>query len=294
MSQSEARAWWADVEHLRERLDGAAHPSLVAIGSDDHAPAPAARPARRTVQITGRGAPAPAVTPRHLVEVPRPLSSAPARRRSAPRVAERAAHRPDRIAMWAVLLGLALVLVAVTSANAATSLGDRTLHVPMKGRDVRVLQQELVDLGLLSTSPTAYYGRLTRSAVRDFQRSRCLTADGIAGPATVAALRNGAPRCARRGAGARLRSRVVTWYGPGLFGRRTACGKRLTRRLVGVAHRTLPCGTRIRFERDGHIVEARVVDRGPHAAGVQYDLTWATARALGVLGAGRVAVRASR
>ena len=45
--------------------------------------------------------------------------------------------------MWAVLLGLALVLVAATSAHAATSLGDRTLHVPMKGHDVRTLQQEL-------------------------------------------------------------------------------------------------------------------------------------------------------
>ena len=92
----------------------------------------------------------------------------------------------------------------------------------------------------------------------------------------------------------RLRSRVVTWYGPGLFGRRTACGKRLTSSLIGVAHRTLPCGTRVRFERGGRSVVARVVDRGPHAAGVQYDLTWAAARALGVLGAGRAAVRASR
>jgi hypothetical protein len=196
--------------------------------------------------------------------------------------------------MWAVLLGLALVLVAATSANAATSLGDRTLHVPMKGRDVRVLQKQLVGLGLLSAAPTGYYGRLTRRAVRRYQRLRCLTADGIAGPATVASLRSGAPRCSSADDDDSLRSSVVTWYGPGLFGRRTACGKRLTRRLLGVAHRTLPCGTRVRFERAGRTVTARVVDRGPHTDGVDYDLTWAAARELGVLGAGRVAVQASR
>ncbi len=46
-------------------------------------------------------------------------------------------------------------------------------------------------------------------------------------------------------------SAEMTWYGPGFYGNRTACGERLTRPfgpgtgLVGVAHKTLPCGTRI-------------------------------------------------
>ena len=35
----------------------------------------------------------------------------------------------------------------------------------------------------------------------------------------------------------------ISWYGPGLYGNGTACGQRLTKGLVGVAHRTLPCGT---------------------------------------------------
>ena len=192
-------------------------------------PAPVAAPAaaarRRTVTITGRGAPAPAITPRHLVEVPQPGEDAvTARAPKAPRALGRVTHRPDRIAMWAVLLGFALVLAATASAHAATSLGDRTLHVPMRGHDVRTLQKELGKVGLLSAAPTAYYGPLTRSAVRRFQRSRCLEADGIAGPATIAALRRGAARCARADGAEELRSRVVTWYGPGLYGRRTACG----------------------------------------------------------------------
>src|SRR5258705_1440784 len=34
-----------------------------------------------------------------------------------------------------------------------------------------------------------------------------------------------------------FRSTVATWFGPGFFGRGTACGQRLTHRLLRVAHR---------------------------------------------------------
>jgi hypothetical protein len=78
----------------------------VALDSDVErvaAPAPAAR---RTVQITGR----PVAAPR-LVEVER--------RRPGRRPAERVGPRPDRIAMYAVLLAFFLILVAATSSHAA-------------------------------------------------------------------------------------------------------------------------------------------------------------------------------
>jgi len=67
----------------------------------------------------------------------------------------------------------------------------------------------------------------------------------------------------------------VSWYGPGFYGNRTACGQRLTRGLIGVAHKTLPCGTRIVFRNpsNGRTVTAAVVDRGPYVAGRQWDLT---------------------
>src|SRR3954447_24680051 len=70
-------------------------------------------PARRTVQITGRTVAAPPL-PR-LVEVER--------RRPARRPVERVGRRPDRIAMWAVVLGFFLILVAATSSNAAVPAG---------------------------------------------------------------------------------------------------------------------------------------------------------------------------
>ncbi len=67
-------------------------------------------PARRTVQITGRTVAGPSL-PR-LVEVER--------RRPARSPAERVGPRPDRVALWAVLLGFFLILVAATSSHAAT------------------------------------------------------------------------------------------------------------------------------------------------------------------------------
>ncbi|MCW3047837.1 MAG: hypothetical protein JWO74_2121 [Solirubrobacterales bacterium] len=74
----------------------------------------------------------------------------------------------------------------------------------------------------------------------------------------------------------------ATWYGPGLYGRRTACGSVLTDRLLGVAHRTLPCGTPVTLFHDGRSVTVPVVDRGPFGDGASYDLTQATAEQLGL------------
>jgi rare lipoprotein A (peptidoglycan hydrolase) len=67
----------------------------------------------------------------------------------------------------------------------------------------------------------------------------------------------------------------VSWYGPGFYGKRTACGLAMTETLVGVAHRTLPCGTRITFRNpaNGRTVTAAVVDRGPYVTGRRWDLT---------------------
>jgi len=74
----------------------------------------------------------------------------------------------------------------------------------------------------------------------------------------------------------------ATWYGPGFFGRRTACGQTMSRSLRGVAHRTLPCGTNVEIYRAGRRTSAPVVDRGPYANGAHYDLTQATAREVGL------------
>ena len=66
----------------------------------------------------------------------------------------------------------------------------------------------------------------------------------------------------------------ISWYGPGFYGNRTACGVVvLQRETIGVAHRTLPCGTRVTFRYNGKTVVTRVIDRGPYVAGRIFDLT---------------------
>jgi rare lipoprotein A (peptidoglycan hydrolase) len=71
---------------------------------------------------------------------------------------------------------------------------------------------------------------------------------------------------------------LASWYPPvGL----TACGQELTAYTLGVANLSLPCGTRVTLRYHHRTLSVRVIDRGPYVAGRDYDLTWATKRALG-------------
>ena len=74
----------------------------------------------------------------------------------------------------------------------------------------------------------------------------------------------------------------VSWYGPGFYGKRTACGLAYTKEIMGVAHRTLPCGTMVRFRNpyNGRQITVPVIDRGPYVAGRQWDLSGAACTAL--------------
>jgi hypothetical protein len=93
----------------------------------------------------------------------------------------------------------------------------------------------------------------------------------------------------RRVTGSRSVSRRVTvyrpaaasYYGPGLYGGALACGGTLEPGTLGVAHKTLPCGTRVKLRYHGRSITVPVVDRGPYVAGRDYDLTEATKERLG-------------
>jgi len=78
-----------------------------------------------------------------------------------------------------------------------------------------------------------------------------------------------------------FRKAFASWYGPGLYGNPMGCGGRLNPGTLGVAHKTLPCGTSVTLRHNGNIVRVRVVDRGPYVGGREFDLTEATKRALG-------------
>jgi len=112
MPHTEGRPWWADVQDFRDSIE---RRERAADGSRSRerrttssVPAERSRPpatGRRTIRITGQASGAPSHF--RLVEVER--------RRPAPRAVERVAHRPDRIAMWAVVLGFLLIFVDAAS-----------------------------------------------------------------------------------------------------------------------------------------------------------------------------------
>lgn len=77
----------------------------------------------------------------------------------------------------------------------------------------------------------------------------------------------------------------ASWYGGGGS---LACGGQLTGATMGVANKTLPCGTLVTLRYGGREVSVPVVDRGPYVAGREFDLTEATKRALGFEGVGMV------
>jgi hypothetical protein len=81
---------------------------------------------------------------------------------------------------------------------------------------------------------------------------------------------------------------AASWYGPGLYGNKLGCGGTLTAGTLGVAHKSLPCGTKVTFRRNGRTVRVPVVDRGPYVGGREYDLTAATAQKLGFQGHGPI------
>jgi hypothetical protein len=67
-----------------------------------------------------------------------------------------------------------------------------------------------------------------------------------------------------------------------------ACGGELTSATMGVANKTLPCGTLVTLRYGERTVQVHVIDRGPYVAGREFDLTEATKRALGFGDTGEV------
>lgn len=192
--------------------------------------------------------------------------------------------------MWAFAMALVMMAAGAVSAKAQgtggvsaggdgaatdgtcqnAEFGARPLARGDCGTDVRTLNWILrslrfardgVKLGSRFRDPT-------EATVRRLERRAGLPVNGVVRKRTRRAI-----------VGSMSRERA-TWYGPGFWGNRTACGQRLRKRTVGVAHRRLPCGTRVVLRYRGRFLRTRVIDRGPYANGANWDLTRKAARQL--------------
>ena len=89
---------------------------------------------------------------------------------------------------------------------------------------------------------------------------------------------------------------LASYYARSLQGRRTASGLRYDGSAMTCAHPTLPFGTMLRVTdlETGRSVLVKVIDRGPYVHGRIVDLSWAAARALGIIDRGVARVQIER
>ena len=91
-----------------------------------------------------------------------------------------------------------------------------------------------------------------------------------------------------------LRPAVASYYGPGLYGNPLGCGGTLQPDTVGVAHKSLPCGTKLMVANGDRSVKTEVIDRGPYVGGREFDLTEALRNKITSAAPGRSTSRSSR
>jgi hypothetical protein len=197
-------------------------------------------------------------------------------------------HRPTRTGSMRVLTGGATasrtrtVKVGariVAAEREHVKVGDRAvvggrLQPGFRGRRVLIQERRSGRWITVGRDRTARRGRFAASW--EVNRS--------AGRYRTRVLFRGDTRNPRKVDRARLlvyRPGQASYYGPGLYGNRTACGQTLTPSTMGVAHRWLPCGTRVTFRYRGRTVTVPVIDRGPFHGSRIWDLTYATKRKLG-------------
>jgi rare lipoprotein A (peptidoglycan hydrolase) len=157
--------------------------------------------------------------------------------------------------------------------------GARDLQLGNAGEDVKTLNWVLRGLAL-STPYGGSFISQTDGAVRNFQASVGVASDGVVRQDT------------RKSLAHRMLGQEASYYGPGFFGKTTACGQTLTKKTVGVAHKKLPCGTRVVFAYQGRWARAKVIDRGPYIGGRTWALTQRLAKRLGTVPAGTATVKA--
>jgi Putative peptidoglycan binding domain len=160
----------------------------------------------------------------------------------------------------------------------AAQFGARSLERGDCGNDVETLNW-LLRAADYRVALDRRFDATTHDAVRDLQARGGIPRTGVVNRRTRAAVVAGMGR------------QKASWYGPGFYGNRTACGQTLRRGTRGVAHRKLPCGTRVVIAYGGRFVRTRVIDRGPFVKrGYErdWDLTAALASKLRFEGVDRV------
>ena len=194
------------------------------------------------------------------------------------------------------LSGLAVAAAALAAASAPSadeSLRVNARHHVLAGQAVRLSGRLSSREGGRTVLVRVRHGRGWKTVVRvKTARGGAYTASwtpkGLARYGVRVVTVTGSAKRSLEGGVTVYRRSPASWYGPGFYGRRTACGRTLGRGTLGVAHKSLPCGTKVALRYRGRSVVAPVIDRGPYAGNREYDLTAATKQRLGFGSTGTV------
>jgi len=85
---------------------------------------------------------------------------------------------------WCLLLGVTLVIFNFCAIGWAAGLGVRDLEEGMRGHDVKLLQQRLINLGY-NIKVDGVFGAKTKNIIKKFQQKYDLSPDGIVGTQTL-------------------------------------------------------------------------------------------------------------
>ena len=198
--------------------------------------------------------------------------------------------RARSLAPLAVAVGVAAPALAPASAEAAPQIKVRATKHVLVGHDVKVKGK--VDAS--GSRTVRVQGRAKGHGWRTVDSARTGASGRFHAAFPGRDLGRMKVRVVAAGAVSGVRRTTVyrkvsaSYYGPGLYGNRLACGGRLHRGTLGVANKTLPCGSKVRLRYRGRSIAVRVIDRGPYAAGRTYDLTEATKDRLHFPSTGRV------
>ena len=187
----------------------------------------------------------------------------------------------------------ALCLTATTTAAAVPSVADAAVAVSVKRLNIesgsRVTVKGRTAPGTVKLQVQRGHRWATIDRDRTDAAGRFVLRKRVRGPLSARARVTASDGSVRLVGRLNVyRNAYASWYGPGLFGNKLGCGGRLSPGSLGVAHKSLPCGTKVTFRHRGRVVRVRVIDRGPYVGGREYDLTAATARRLGFNGHGPV------
>jgi 3D (Asp-Asp-Asp) domain-containing protein len=159
--------------------------------------------------------------------------------------------------MKKVYVAVALVFcMLLSSAVVFAAPGDKLIKFGMRGEDVQMVQKSLLEKGFYFDEIDGVFGKATLKAIKDFQISNGLLADGVVGRETLLCL--GRPGSAdgnpsRYSRSINMSASAYSAYDDG-NSNHTYGGNLVRKGIVAVDPNVIPLGTRLFIPGYGHAI----------------------------------------